>query len=146
MNEKPSSNPTPRQLCLSSIIYLNFAMAGDMESVDLLRQLLDRCMAIDWGSAQFASDYFQSIAHFQTEVIASQGETLSASMPIFRDAIKHCHGMGKTIGDYSTLVSGLLIYIKTMVLLHSQMKDQLEMLNADTSSYVLPPLPKNPLE
>jgi hypothetical protein len=131
-----------------------------MESVDLLRQLLDRCMAIDWGSAQFASDSkamtgapeisnsdnFQSIAHFQTEVIASQGETLSASMPIFRDAIKHCHGMGKTIGDYSTLVSGLLIYIKTMVLLHSQMKDQLEMLNADTSSYVLPPLPKNPLE
>jgi hypothetical protein len=150
----------PKDFCLESLLYLKFAMSGDVASGELLRQLLERFATIEWDSPQFLADLetmrscepvtppqlpLGDIAHslleICREVTASEHEAL-ASM---RSAL---HIIEKGFADFeiaqkqAKYASGLVNYTYELIDLHKRMRDRLNSLGVDTSEYEAPEPPK----
>ena len=163
MSDTPAPEQPLKDSCIVSLIFLKFAMAGDMESVELIAQLIDRYLAIEWESPQFMADseamrgtesvappimskteLYPAIVHIQSEQIASRDESIASMMPSLRNALEALKSWIENDKKMATFTSDLFGYLHQLIAMHATMRDQLELLHADTSAYVLPELPKPP--
>jgi hypothetical protein len=150
---------------LASLVYLKFAMRGDLESSELLRQLLERHSSIEWDSPEFAfateamsscdfvhqpaipgTDAMLSKLELQSEVIAGCLEEI-ASLRAMLDNSKAFLNQANTaleqvVGQLPA-VTVLCDYISALLSVHCSMRDKLDLLGADTSLFNIPSLPKS---
>jgi hypothetical protein len=161
MNDIPAPKLPLKDSCFLSLIYLKFAMGGDVESVELLRQLFDRYSAIEWDGPQFLADSeamrgaqtvrmpdisdadaYRAMVDIQGEQIASRDETIVSMKPSLVNALEALKKGIEHDQKQAKFTSDLFDYIHKLIALHRLMRDQLEMLHADTSPYEFPALPK----
>jgi len=163
MNENPQAETPLKAECLVCLHFAKLALAGDMQSADLLNQLLERWSEIAWDDPGFIADsekmrgtapvlpinvedipVLRGLVHVLTEQVAARDETISTLMAHMTTASAQ---MGEALKSYRTqakLTSELFNYIKNLIELHHKMRGRLEVLDADTSDYVIPELPTPP--
>jgi hypothetical protein len=141
--------PDYKMTCFNCILLLKYAMAGDMESVELLRQLEDRRRAIQWDdpaflqladdmraplpefAAQGSSEHLLALLHAQTERLAEGDETANALIPRFKELIAE----QKLQQAQQEKIFALM---NKLAELHGQMRAKLQLLGADTTEYEIP--------
>lgn len=161
MNETLSSNPSPGDECLTRLIFLKHALAGDLESTELIDQLIKRVPTIDWDNPEFIKFTeemrvgtpelsteqkadpglsLMALIHAQGELLACHSEDNAvriAETKALWASLKAYSGQVKITND---LVSRLLRFADRAMEIHSKMYTQLELLGADISTYQLPPI------
>jgi hypothetical protein len=166
MNDTPLSNEKARETALACLTYLQYAMAGDIDSVEALNALEERHQEISWNDSVFIQFSNQvrggEECHSPFENGANPSEQLRslAAKLALRDCeqseanaaiIGRCTIMINKIDvnfantqKIGTLAGELIDYIQKLVDLHIRMINQLQLLGADVSCYGFPALPKPP--
>lgn len=157
MNDS-SDNLFSEAACFSLLIGLSYVLAGDLESADALETLHQRRKAIQWNDPAFLqlSEEMRSgmpelkpgqkesmmpstdaLVYALTARIAEGEEAMAAVLPSMRTA-------GDRLSKIYSYCNALLAWARTASDLHQQMRDSLDLLQADTASYILPDLPEDP--
>lgn len=143
-----STNHPPPDTPLLFIASLKYALAGDMEAVDLLNQLEARARAVNWDDPEFKKfteemragvaipavpeldlqSLLKATVHHQSEGIAERDEALRRGAKALESS-----------GEFSTAAGA---FIGDLLKQRAEMLDQLRLLDAETSHYVLsiPPI------
>jgi hypothetical protein len=151
--------PDYRMISFSHIAGLKYAMAGDMESVELLAQLEERRHAIQWDDPAFVQmseemraplpsmtpqqeaeqqTSLLALLHVQTQRLAANDETASSLVPTLKKILIKTEGIKKQSNELIALNSKCVNLLDKILDLHALMKDKLQMLGVDTAEYEIP--------
>jgi hypothetical protein len=140
---------------LFHLVALKYAMAGDMESDELLRQLETRWRLVNWTDPEFikfsdamrngpphlvhqgqesTTPQLKAMVHDQGELLAGFCESAALIVAQHREA-------QKKLLPAIEAATNFMVYVKDLLDLHVRMRDRLQEAGEDTSVYKLPPLP-----
>jgi hypothetical protein len=146
------NTPDYKTTCFGHIASLKYAMAGDMESVDLLRELERRLRVIEWENPAFIqlSEEMRApvpkltpdqekelqpslveLVYVQMERIASDSEAAAAQIPMMKTLL----ALQNDAGEQQKRLINLLAKFGE---LYVQMNDRLQLLGVDTAEYEIP--------
>jgi hypothetical protein len=166
MNNTPLPNEKAREIALACLTYLQYAMAGDIDSVEALNALEERHQEISWNDSVFIqfsnqvrggeechspfenganpTEHLRSLASKLALRDCEQSEANAAIVGIYSNLTDKIEVNTANMQKIFTFTDELFDYIQKLIDLHFRMRKQLELLDADLSSYGLPALPKPP--